>query len=75
MATNVPIGSGGLAIIGVRHTSKPMKKRATRRLKRWTSAMADSHCDAVTLLAGLPQRPVQRFELAVGGSRPIRRLQ
>jgi hypothetical protein len=29
------MGSGGADIVGVRNASKRLKKRATRRLKRW----------------------------------------
>jgi hypothetical protein len=59
------MGSGGADIVGVRNASKPVKKRATRRLEALDVPDGEQPVGRRDLLAGLPQRPVQRLDLVL----------
>jgi hypothetical protein len=53
---NVPMGGGGVDIVGVRRTSTVVKKSAITRLNRWMSSMVSSHSAAATQ-SGWPRSP------------------
>ncbi len=69
------MGSGGEDIVGVSNASKPVKKRATRRLKRWTSPTASSHCAAVTCSPACHSARFSGSISSAPGSRPRCRIQ
>jgi len=62
-------------IVGVRNASKPVKKRATRRLKRWISPTASSQSAAVTFSPACHSARFSGSISSAPGSRPTRRIQ